>query len=104
MPGMETTKIAIFKGKEIRKTIHNDEWWFVIANVVAVLTDSVQPSGYIKDMRKRDKELAKGYTDAWIEKRMRGKPNASPNRRFALLTKDYTCSGGALFGQVKACR
>ena len=54
-------KLAIFKGKEIRRTLHNDEWWFVIADVVAVLTDSVNPAGYIKDMRRRDNELAKGW-------------------------------------------
>jgi len=56
-----STKIAVFKGKEIRKTIHNGEWWFVIADVVQVLTTSAQPSGYIKDMRKRDQELNKGW-------------------------------------------
>ena len=58
---METTKIAVFKGKEIRKTIHNNEWWFVIVDVVVTLTDSKQPDGYIKDMRRRDGELAKGW-------------------------------------------
>ena len=55
------TNIAVFRGKEIRKTIYNNEWWFVIADVVSVLTDSVNPSGYIKDMRRRDKELSKGW-------------------------------------------
>ncbi|MFH1029886.1 MAG: Bro-N domain-containing protein [bacterium] len=61
--GNETkiTKIAIFQKKEIRKTIYNNEWWFVIEDVVAALTDSVQPKGYIKDMRRRDKELSKGW-------------------------------------------
>ena len=58
---MSTTKIAIFRKKEIRKTIHNKEWWFVIVDVVAALTDSVQPDGYIKDMRRRDPELSKGW-------------------------------------------
>ncbi len=56
-----TAKIAIFKGKKVRKTIFNNEWWFVIVDVVAALTDSLQPDGYIKDMRRRDKELAKGW-------------------------------------------
>jgi len=56
-----TEKLAIFKGKEIRRTLHNDQWWFVIIDVVAVLTDSASPTGYIKDMRRRDKELAKGW-------------------------------------------
>ena len=49
--------IAVFKGKEIRKTIHNDEWWFSIADVVEVLTDSTDPRQYIKKMRQRDSEL-----------------------------------------------
>jgi len=56
-----TTKIAVFRKKEIRKTIHNNQWWFVIKDVVAALTDSAQPDGYIKDMRRRDTELAKGW-------------------------------------------
>ena len=57
----EITKMAVFKGKQIRRTIHNNEWWFVIVDVIAVLTDSVQPEGYIKDMRRRDPELSKGW-------------------------------------------
>ena len=56
-----TTKIAIFRKREIRKTIRGNEWWFVIVDVVAALTDSVQPDGYIKDMRRRDLELSKGW-------------------------------------------
>ena len=56
-----TTKIALFKGKEIRKTLHNKEWWFVITDVIKVLTDSTDPSGYLKDMRRRDEELSKGW-------------------------------------------
>jgi len=41
------TKIAIFRNMKIRKTIHKNEWWFVVVDVVAALTDSVQPDGYI---------------------------------------------------------
>jgi len=58
---MMETKIAVFRGREIRKTLHNNTWWFVIVDVVSVLTDSVDPSGYIKDMRRRDDELSKGW-------------------------------------------
>jgi len=56
-----TTKIALFKGKQIRRTLHNGEWWFVIADVVVALTGSAQPEGYIKDMRRRDSELSTGW-------------------------------------------
>jgi DNA-damage-inducible protein D len=52
------TRIALFQHKEIRRTIHNNEWWFVITDVVGALTDSVDPSDYLKKMRKRDPELA----------------------------------------------
>ena len=55
------TRIALFQRKEIRRTIHNNEWWFVITDVIAALTDSVNPQGYLKDMRRRDPELAKGW-------------------------------------------
>lgn len=63
--------IAVFRGKEIRKTLYNKEWWFAIVDVVEVLTDSKDPSGYFKDMRRRDAELSKGWgqiaTPLWIE-------------------------------------
>ncbi|MFZ9469767.1 MAG: Bro-N domain-containing protein [Rickettsiales bacterium] len=55
------SKISIFKGKKIRKTLHQNEWFFVIQDIVEVLTDSVDPAGYIKDMRRRDEELSKGW-------------------------------------------
>jgi methylphosphotriester-DNA--protein-cysteine methyltransferase len=55
------TRIALFQRKEIRRTIHNNEWWFVITDVIAALTDSLDPQGYLKDMRRRDPELAKGW-------------------------------------------
>ena len=58
---MTETKIAIFKGKKIRKTIYHDEWWFVIVDVVGALTDSTNPKQYIKNMLNRDEELAKGW-------------------------------------------
>ena len=55
------TKIALFQRKEIRKTLHENEWWFVISDVVAALTDSVNPSGYLKDMRRREPALADAF-------------------------------------------
>lgn len=54
------TAIILFKERAIRRTWHQDEWWFVIVDVVQALIDSVNPTGYIKDMRRRDPELAKG--------------------------------------------
>lgn len=65
------TSIAVFRGKEIRKTLHNDEWWFSVADVIEALTNSANSSDYIKKMRKRDEELTKGWgqivTPLWLE-------------------------------------
>jgi len=58
---METTKLAVFKGKEIRKTINKNEWWFSVGDVVEALIDTPNSADYIKKMRKRDPELAKGW-------------------------------------------
>lgn len=55
------TRIAIFKQKEIRKTIYQNEWWFVVEDVVLALIDSSNPKQYIQRMKLRDPELAKGY-------------------------------------------
>jgi len=54
-------KIAVFEDRKIRKTWEGDQWWFVIVDVIAALTDSAQPDGYLKDMRRRDEELSKGW-------------------------------------------
>ena len=55
------TALVVFQGKQIRRTWHNDEWWFVVEDIVTVLTDSKDPKQYISKMRKRDDELSKGW-------------------------------------------
>jgi len=52
---METTKIALFKGKKIRKTFYRNEWLFSVIDVVEVLTDSVNPRDYWFKMKVRVK-------------------------------------------------
>lgn len=54
-------KIAIFKGRQVRKTIYKNEWWFVVEDVVLALTNTPNPKDYINKMRLRDNELSKGY-------------------------------------------
>ena len=71
LPRSVTDRIVVFQERSIRRTWHSDEWWFAIVDVVAVLSESVQPEGYVKDLRRRDKELAKGWgqiaTPLWID-------------------------------------
>ncbi|MEA3449613.1 MAG: Bro-N domain-containing protein [Patescibacteria group bacterium] len=43
---MSITKVALFKGKKIRKIIYNNEWWFSVVDVIFALTDSVDARDY----------------------------------------------------------
>jgi len=58
---MKNTKIVLFEDKKVRRVWHGKEWWFSIVDIVAILTDSVNPAGYIKDMRRRDNKLSEGW-------------------------------------------
>jgi prophage antirepressor-like protein len=44
-------QICQFSGREIRKVLHNDEWFFCIADVVAAMTDSNRPGKYWSDLK-----------------------------------------------------
>ena len=52
---IESTQIALFKGKQIRKTLQNGEWWFSVIDVIEALTDSDRPSVYWTAMKARVK-------------------------------------------------
>jgi DNA-damage-inducible protein D len=51
---MESIKqIALFKGRQIRRVLLNDEWWFSVVDVVAALTDSINANDYWYKMKIR---------------------------------------------------
>ena len=52
----QTTKIAVFKGRKVRKTIHNNEWWFSVVDVCGALTDSIDAGAYWRKLKQRLKE------------------------------------------------
>ena len=55
--GQSKPGVALFQSREIRRALHNDEWWFVITDIIAALTDAADPSDYWKKMRRRDPAL-----------------------------------------------
>ena len=57
------SNIKLFESKQIRSQWSESEqkWYFVITDVVQVLTDTTNPSDYIKKMRKRDAQLSEGW-------------------------------------------
>ena len=56
MTEVETTKLVLFKGKQIRKTLHQGEWWFSVVDVIRVLTDSTDPRKYWNKLAQRLRE------------------------------------------------
>lgn len=57
------TEIKLFEERQVRSVWNEEEeqWYFCVVDVVKILTDSVNPSDYIKKMKKRDESLAKGW-------------------------------------------
>ena len=54
-------QLAPFEGHNIRKTWYNDEWHFVLDDVLTILTDTKNPKVYWSNLRRKDEELKKGY-------------------------------------------
>lgn len=57
------SNIKLFESKKIRSVWNGTEqkWYFVVEDVVAALTDSNDPKQYVKRLKLRDPELAKGW-------------------------------------------
>src|SRR3989338_6606870 len=50
---MTETHLAVFKGKKIRRMLHNNEWWFSVIDVIEALTDSDRPRKYWSDLKSK---------------------------------------------------
>ena len=46
-------KLVVFKGKDIRRVLHNDEWFFSVIDIVGALTDSGNARRYWSDLKRK---------------------------------------------------
>jgi DNA-damage-inducible protein D len=53
--------VTLFEERQVRRAFHEEEWWFVLVDIVAALTDSSNPSDYLKKLRRRDLSLADAF-------------------------------------------
>ena len=58
---MADSKIVVFQDKQIRRAWMNEQWYFSIADVVELWTDSVDVKHYIKRMRQLDPLLNRNW-------------------------------------------
>ena len=57
MTNDENNKLILFQNKGIRRTWFKEDWYYSLVDIVEALTDSSNPTDYLKKMRKRDAEL-----------------------------------------------
>jgi hypothetical protein len=53
MANINERHIAIFRGKEIRRIIHGNEWWFSISDIIEALIGTERPRKYWNDLKKK---------------------------------------------------
>ena len=53
--------VSIFEEKVVRRVWHNEQWFFVVEDVVQALIDSKDVKQYIQKIKQRDAELGKGW-------------------------------------------
>ena len=49
----EQNKIIVFESKRIRRTWHNEEWYFSVVDVCGALTDSLDAGAYWRKLKQR---------------------------------------------------
>jgi prophage antirepressor-like protein len=56
---MNNQNIILFENRQVRRyyDIETEIWYFSIVDILEVLTESVNPTDYLKKLRKRDTEL-----------------------------------------------
>ena len=54
---MEENKLIVFQEKAIRRTWHNEEWYFSVSDVVGVLSESKDAKAYWRKLKQRENQL-----------------------------------------------
>jgi hypothetical protein len=63
LPSEGECKIDLFHKREIRKVMHQGEWWFSVKDVLESLTDTTDGNRYSRDLREKDS----GLKTRWAE-------------------------------------
>lgn len=54
---IKNNKLVVFENKKIRRIWHDEEWYFSVVDIVAILTDSQNPRNYWKILKHRESQL-----------------------------------------------
>ena len=90
---LPTNELVVFQGKQIRRIWNNNQWYFVVLDIVRVLTDSPNPSDYLKKIRKRDESLNEGWGQIVIPLRLRVQEIENPEIAMQRMREIYKSKG-----------
>jgi len=62
-PSEGESKVDLFKRREIRKVMHDGEWWFSVKDVLEALTDTTDGTRYSAGLRTKDAGLKSGWSE-----------------------------------------
>lgn len=62
---ISTKQVTLFEEKEVRRTWHDEQWYFSIIDIIAILSESQNPRRYWSDLKR--KLIAEGYTQLYEE-------------------------------------
>ena len=81
---MDNQDLIPFEGKEVRKVLHNGEWYFSVIDIIGFLTDSDAPSQYWHNMKKRDDQLS----PICLKLKLMGQDGRAPNQESLPQSED----------------
>ncbi len=73
-------KLVVFKGKNIRRSLQKDEWFFSVIDIVGALTDSDNPRRYWSDLKRKLSE-EEGFSQLY-EKIVQLKLESSDGKKY----------------------
>ena len=96
--------IQLFEGKKVRIAwdAEQEKYYFAVADIVEVLTDSVNPRDYIKKMLRRDPELKSRWGTICPPTRMMA-ADGKYYKTQAAKSQDNGAPLGSFCGITRAC-
>jgi DNA-damage-inducible protein D len=86
------TKLVVFRDKEIRRVLMENEWYFAVVDIVEVLTESDKPRDYWYRLKKRESESS-GFQLSTLCRQLKLE-STDGKKYFVKMVTRLSCKGG----------
>jgi prophage antirepressor-like protein len=80
-----TIETITYRKKQIRKQFYNGEWWFVVVDIISIVSTSKKPKEHFKSLRRRNEALGEIFHNG--QKAKGELTRISPSERLTFVTK-----------------